>query len=312
MDEDNRNLQEQEISNEPFYDIIRHFEARRLFNGFIARMNAGSIRNDGSDELLSIIDKYVLNKKDNQFRKTIPKGRKLFRARIVKPNELILEKGFGFNGNDILGFNETESREPPLGLSKLGRNNTKGSTYLYLSNRKATACAEVKPGIRQIISLAEFETVDNMKIIDFSSKKHLDKDVEKVNLNSLFTEIMGMYCVPVSNDNEYYATQYLSDYVRKTGIDGISYSSYYDEKGVNYTIFNSDHRRVKFCGSRLILFQSERKLFLDLNTNKSICSNSVGKKKADANTTISIRNQVMYAIAHNSNDNNSISDNTES
>ena len=45
------------------------------------------------------------------------------------------------------------------------------------------------------------------------------------------------------NELEYYTTQYLTDYIRKTGVDGISYRSYYDETGINYTIFNSDHRK---------------------------------------------------------------------
>lgn len=294
------NEDEREVLNDPFYSFKRYFDAINLFNDFVKRMNNGTVKNDGSDELLSIIDKYVLNEDSNPFRVSIPIGQKFYRARVVKSGELDLKKGFGFNGNDLVGFNETESREPPLGLSCPGRNNIKGASFLYLADRVATACAEVKPGIRQIISLAEFETVDSLRVIDFHSKKRLDNYAERINLNRLFTEIMGIYCLPIINDEEYYASQYLSDYVRKTGVDGISYSSYYDDEGVNYTMFNSDHRKIKFCGSKLMLFQSESKCFLDLNDNKVIYSNSVGGKIADVNTTIKIRNGIVNALAQNS------------
>lgn len=288
------------LSDDPFNDLKRYFEARRLFDDFLTRMKSGAVHNDGTDELLAIIDKYVFQNKDNPFFITIPKRKKLYRARVVNPDDLNLKKGFGYNERDLLGFNETESREPPLGLSCPGRNNIKGSSYLYLSNKITTACAEVKPGIRRIISLAEFETVETIKIIDFASKKHLDKNVEKINLNRLFTEIMGLYSLPVIKDEEYYATQYLSDYIRKTGVDGISYSSYFDDKGINYTIFNSDHRKIKYCGSKLMLSQCESKYFLDLNTNKVVHSISCGGKTADVNTTVRIRNNVIKAISENS------------
>lgn len=291
---------EQNLSNNPMADWKRYFDAINLFREFMERVKTKTVKNDGSDELLSIIDKYVCDKDNNKFKTSIPKGQKLYRARLVDPRDLNANKGIGFSGDNIMGFNETESREPPLGEGCPGRNNIEGASFLYVADKEATACAEVKPGIRQIISLAEFETIEDMSIIDFHSKKRFDKDADKVNLNRLFTHIMGIYCLPVSNDADYYASQYLSDYIRKSGIDGISYSSYYDEGGINYTIFNSDRRRIKFCGSRLMLLQSERKCFLDINANEVICSKSVGGLTADDKNTAAIRRNIIINLVQNS------------
>lgn len=288
------------LSTDPFYDLPRYFESIRIFNDFKDRLKNGKMKNDGSDELLSIIDHKIIEGKSNSFRTMIPKGRKLFRARVVDPDEMLYEKGFGIESetNNLLGFNETESREPPLGISGSGRNNYRGATYLYLSNKPATACSEIKPKIRQIISLAEFETVKSIRIIDFSSRKHLKKE-EGFDIGRLITDIMFMYYEPVTNEDEYYATQYLTDYIRKTGIDGISYRSFYDETGINYTIFNSDHRKIKFCSSRLVLFQSESKVFLDFNNAKIIKSNSVGGKKYDFDSALKMRHNIIVSELEN-------------
>jgi len=284
------------IISDPFYDLPKYFEAIRIFNDFKERLNNNKVKNDGSDELLSIIDQHILDGKSNPFSATISKGRTLFRARVVNPEEMMYEKGFGLDRetNNLLGYNETESREPPLGISGAGRNNYKGATYIYLSNNPATACSEIKPKIRQIISLAEFETLDTIKIIDFSSKKVL-KSEDKFNMGRLISEIMFMYFMPVTNEKDYFASQYLTDYIRKTGIDGISYRSYYDETGINYTIFNSDHRKLKFCGSRLVLFQSESKVFLDFNNQNVFTSNSVGGKEFDFDSTLKMRHNIIVS-----------------
>ena len=266
---------EQRLLSDSFYAINRVNEARRVFNGFVERVASGTLKNDGSDELLSLVDRCVLGTSNESFIKTIKKNTKLFRARVVDPELITEEKGIHYAGGKLSGFNESESREAPLGFATEGRNNIKGVSYFYASNRPATACCEVKPGIRQLVSLAEFRVVDTMHIVDFSTDKTFVAD-ENINLGRLFTDIMFMYSCPVTSGEEYRATQILTDYIRKAGVDGICYKSYFDEKGVNYTIFNSDHRRIQFVDSSLFLFQSERKTFMDINHTKVIQSESVG------------------------------------
>ena len=59
---------------------------------------------------------------------------------------------------------------------------------------------------------------------------------------------MWMCIQPVNDFEKYKTTQMLTDYLRKTGIDGISYRSYFDRKGINYTFFNSYHKfHIEVC-----------------------------------------------------------------
>lgn len=83
-----------------------------------------------------------------------------------------------------------------MGISKPGRNNIEGSSYIYLAGKPETACVEVKPIVTDIISLAKFKIMKDLKIIDFSNKKNFDYEkLKKVNLslNELFKKIMLQY-----------------------------------------------------------------------------------------------------------------------
>ncbi len=270
---DKTNAKEQKTMKNQLFDMVIVQNTRRLFNDFVENVNNGCVKNDGSDPLLSIIDKYVLDDEKNRFHKTIKKKTIMYRARVVDTEKM--DSDHGFTTRDFSGYNENESREAPIGKPGAGRNNISGVSYLYLAKDPRTACCEVKPRIRQFVSLAEFELTDTMHIIDFSEDVRFEDMEENISLAVLFTDIMGMYFMPVNEDEKYKATQFLTDYIRKNGVDGIAYRSYYNESGVNYTIFNSDHRRIKFNGSRLLLFQSQRQTFLDFTNKKVISSESV-------------------------------------
>lgn len=290
---------EKKLLNDPFYAISRAAEARRVFSEFVDRVTNGMLKNDGTDELLSLIDKCVLGTDDVKFIKSIKKNTKLYRARVLNPEDISLEKGIHVTKEGKLsGFNESESREAPLGFATEGRNNIKGVSYFYASNRPVTACCEVKPGVRQLVSLAEFSVVDTMHVVDFSTDKTFEVD-DKISLGRLFTDIMFMYSRPVSNDEEYRATQILTDYIRKSGVDGICYKSFFDATGVNYTIFNSDHRRIKYLSSSILLFQSERKTFMDVNEKKVIQAESVGGASFDIQVQSSTVASVIKTLADN-------------
>ena len=297
MDESATNSKEQELLRSKFYSRDMMINAQLIFNQFVERVESETVRNDGSDELLSVLDKYVLSS-NNPFYKTLRRETSLYRARILDEDLLSVDKGIGLSETGLIGLNESESREAPLGLSSSGRNNIKGVSYFYAASDVETACCEVKPGIRQLISVARFETKDTFHIIDFSSDKSFAGYEESFSLGHLFTKIMFMYSKPVSSEKQYKATQIITDYIRKTGIDGISYRSFYNSTGINYTIFNSDHRKLEFIESRLLMFQSERKTFLDFNNEKVITANSVGGAtydKASAEKNIS---DIKYALAN--------------
>lgn len=74
-----------------------------------------------------------------------------------------------------------------------------------------------------------------------------------MDLKTFFSELMYHYTQPAANKNIYRLTQVISDHLRKTGIDGIGYKSYFCPNGVNYTIFNSHPSAIELCDSRVVL-----------------------------------------------------------
>ena len=85
---------------------------------------------------------------------------------------------------------------------------------------------EVKSQFGDLISLATFEIASELNIIDFSTDKSFEREfseLHNLSMGHFFTYLMSNYFLPVKNDQEYRVTQHISDYLRKTGIDGITY-----------------------------------------------------------------------------------------
>lgn len=160
----------------------------------------------------------------------------LYRARVVDSFESQLFWDYDIGDEIVHGYNEVNSWEAPIGIPGCGRNNITGVSYLYLSNRPGTAYVEIKTGICDLISLATFSLERDYRIIDFYENVTFEKsevEKEELALGYLFTEIMKSYFVPVSNNNTmelYRGIQILTDYIRKSGVDGIGYRSFYDKK----------------------------------------------------------------------------------
>lgn len=282
---------ETEIKNEDLENFISSLErsfyainSDLYFKSFQRRVRNNEVFEDGKDELLCILDDYIL---DDKSIKLIPSDTILYRARIINLNERKKEWGLGVSeDNKLIGFNEAGSREAPLGKSTEGRNNISGVSYLYLSNNAETACSEVKPTITQLISVAEFLVKEPIRVIDFTENKLLECFIKEksIDLGALFARIMERYFLPVIDPFEYKATQIITEHIRKTGVDGVSYRSFFDAKGTNYTIFNSDRRRFEFLGSRIVSLQNEKRVFWDYNNNRSIEAQTMGPKEYDQKT----------------------------
>ena len=308
------NSKEQKIINNPFYQYSAVFNADWYIDDFVKRVENETVTNDGKDPFLRIIDEYVLTEETTLFHKTITPGTKLYRARIVDLND---NPDIDEKDGLLKGLAEGGSREAPLGLGGAGRNNIAGMSYLYVANNFETACAEVKPIPRQLISVAEFEVRKPLKIIDLTAPsdnndynnnqnrstllsqtitRNSDSGTVALNLGAFFNGIAKMFFTPIADPAQYRATQVLTDYIRKTGADGVSYNSFFSEKGINYTIFNSDRRNIEFIDSRLIMLQNERRTFLDFNNERCVKAESLGGASYDRVSAGAMQQQIIQKI----------------
>lgn len=148
------------------------------------------------------------------------------------------------------GYNAQESDAPPKGSASFGRANAQGISYLYMSDNVKTAISEVRPHVGQDVSVATFRIDDQLKLYDFCSTKTSDKIENSLMLN----KISKLFSIPKrGSEDEYYSTQYISEYIRKLGFDGLRFSSSLSE-GNNIVLFatgNSEKKNYTVLNSKV-------------------------------------------------------------
>ena len=151
--------------------------------------------------------------------------------------------------SDEKGFQKSEMGPPPIGLITAGRANSQGIRCLYLSNDEITTIHEIRARGFDYISIGKFKAKKELRIVDLSN---LDKispfsmdvfNAEWFSINmSILKKISKEIAKPLrrqDSDLDYLPSQYIADYIKSLGYDGICYRSTLNKKGVNYAIFDS-------------------------------------------------------------------------
>lgn len=139
----------------------------------------------------------------------------------------------GFNG-----FDAKECGAPPYYLVNEGRCNPPNVPFLYTAKEKHTAIAEVRPYIRDIVSLATVKPIEELKLVNFFYE--YDGDAYVIN-DMLFHCIRMEFSKLNKGDKDaYLVTQYITALVRNLGLDGICFRSSLVENGTNYVIIDSE------------------------------------------------------------------------
>jgi|ERR1700733_2922462 len=106
-----------------------------------------------------------------------------------------------------------------------GRVSPKGIPCLYLASDEKTAALEVRPLIGSYVSLAKFEVLRNIRVVD-CSHDNMDvfatpEDVE----TAVWSDINKAFSEPVErgdNSLDYVPTQILAEAFKRHGFDGIA------------------------------------------------------------------------------------------
>lgn len=199
---------------------------------------------------------------------TIPAGTKVLRARIVKDRDDIYREknGIHFEDKILRGYDWFNSKEPPVGVSSAGRANSRYSSYFYCADNGPTAASEIKPNIGDYISLASFTVTQELRLIRLTEKEIVGIGT----MSDLYQNIIARhFTAPVSDAHDYYLTQFISDEIRKLGVDGICYQSHFTN-GNNYVIFNCPMKTLTFVNSKIIQLYSQTLNFIDFSSNTVI------------------------------------------
>ena len=165
------------------------------------------------------------------------KNDKYFRARVHHKEEPAFPK-------ENMGCPDDPTLATP------GRANPRGIRYLYLCSDDQTPFYEVRPYYLDRVDIGEFLILeDNLKIVDFTEKVNLFKvfydegeDVfkQKVKRRVLFDAFSSDLSKPLrsfDSELEYIPTQYICEYFKDCGADGIMFQSSVRETGKNLVLF---------------------------------------------------------------------------
>jgi hypothetical protein len=200
------------IKNYSWADFVVSIKQKNRFH--TDHMNKG---------VLDLFIEYVL--------KTYKIGDKFYRARICPSKN---------------GFSIDEMGAPPPHLATAGRVNPEGISVLYLADTEKTALHEVRAGVHDYVTIGCFELLKDMGIINladmdkispFTEIDYTQHAVNKEHLRMISQEVAK----PLRRQDsplDYLPTQYISDFIKSKGYDGIKYISTMCPDGVNLAIFD--------------------------------------------------------------------------
>jgi hypothetical protein len=157
---------------------------------------------------------------------------KFFRARIASNNA---------------GFPVTEMGTPPSGYRSAGRVNPDGIGILYLSSDDKTVLNEVRANTFDYVTIGEFKATRDIKVVNLSgisstSPFLYEGELEKYAANrKVFQEIATELAKPLRRSDdplEYLPTQYIAEFIKSQGYDGVEYASTLREGGYNLAVFD--------------------------------------------------------------------------
>ena len=191
------------------------------------------------------LDFVVIKRLLRYLKETLRKGEILYRARI------------SHNGKK---FTPSKMGKPSRKLSEGGRANPKGIPYLYLSSSSGIAISEVRPFIKDKVTVGDFKLREKLEVVDlrnstigdpFRYGDELESVVDYLLFLNKLGEELSKTISPRESDIEYIPTQYLSEFIKGLGYDGILYGSsmVQDRSEYNLVIFKDE--KLKCTSTKL-------------------------------------------------------------
>jgi hypothetical protein len=206
------------------------------FRGEIIRKNRFFFRHDlDLDRLRALFDSYLAIDA-SEFSNLI------YRARI-QPSD------------SAIPLNEMGS--PPAVQAKNGRANPVGIPYLYAASTPETAIAETRPHPGDLLSVAQFKVTAPLRLLNLlHPRKTISPfEIDESELSALRHDLaflchleseLSKPILPRVADLEYLPTQYLCEFIKNCGYDGVVFKSSISS-GANIALFDDSKVRAETC-----------------------------------------------------------------
>jgi hypothetical protein len=138
---------------------------------------------------------------------------------------------------------------PPKRTASHGLANPAGIPYLYLGSTQAAAISEIRPHTGEIACVADFRTPHGLKLVDLRRPRKMvspflladAEDIGRMRSDLPFLERLGEELtrpvVPQAAAIDYTPSQYLCEFIKKCGYDGVIYRSSVCD-GINLALFD--------------------------------------------------------------------------
>ena len=182
----------------------------------------------------------------------LPKGAMLWRAQEGAAERT--EEHEGYEPFVVPCAHEPDRMGPLRNRAKEGRVNPRGIPCLYLSTRRDTAIAEVRPWIGSLVSVAQFEVIRDQNLINCTSddpsfRIYFDEPGPTARETANWAAIDRAFARPVTVDDSvsgYEPTQILAELFKSEGFEGIAYRSSLGD-GHNIALFDLDAAELHGC-----------------------------------------------------------------
>lgn len=173
---------------------------------------------------LELLEKYLRDKS-----KSYKRGELFYRGRISNKE----------------GYSCNELGKPPSQKATAGRANPLGIPYLYLSTDERTTLFEARASYFDYVTIGTFRLIEEIKVVKLRTVEILspfeenifDKLVYQPFLQGLENDL-SKPLRRFDSDLDYLPTQYLCEFIKHIGFDGIEYGSAMKKGGINLAVFN--------------------------------------------------------------------------
>lgn len=139
---------------------------------------------------------------------------------------------------------------PPAEKARAGRVNPHGIPCLYLTEIPETTIYELRATFGDKISIGKFKVLNDLNIIDFNYRPLLTNSIDNDSLEDDVSEFLLKQQIATdlskpmrrydNKEIEYVPTQYICEFIKILGADGIRYNSAVHHNGRNLVLFKSD------------------------------------------------------------------------
>lgn len=147
--------------------------------------------------------------------------------------------------NPYIAFVDNDLKAPSACLVNHGRLNVKGIPYLYISESYETSVLETRPNTGDKVGIGLCKPVDKLTVVDLTKKINISKS--KVNdyrrlLNYLFSKPVNAR----ESEIEYRPMQYIAEFFKSNGVDGVRYDSAIKPGRKNICLFNPESMTINY------------------------------------------------------------------